>query len=446
MVSSGPHLAALLALDVDNKKMELLVVDNCVLCHTNPDLPDEIVFRPRTDRKDSLKHLDVREVVSDAHFRRGLMCSGCHGGKPTDTEMTEEISKRWPAGDARKKDRSWIPDFCARCHSSSEFMRGYNPSLPLDQLAKYRTSKHGQLLLGKGDSKAAQCVSCHGVHGIRGPDSPLSLVYAANVPATCGRCHADAAYMNGYTLDDGTTPIPTNQLELYRRSVHGVALLTKHEKGAPACNSCHGNHAALPPETAHVSQVCRRCHVANGSLFDGSPHKKAFEEHRWPECATCHGTHGIKKPTDEMVGIGAGGICVSCHAKYGRPVCDATADYFEKSIVSLRQKGAALDTEIDRLGERGFDLDELRFQAAAATDALRKTRLAIHGFDRSDFDQSSRAGEKELKELRKSVDGFWAEYRYRRRGLLFATALITVFGLILQAKIRQTDKDAGVDH
>ena len=43
------------------------------------------------------------------------------------------------------------------------------------------------------------------------------------------------------------------------------------------CNGCHGNHAALPPETAAVSQVCRNCHANNATMFDGSPHKKAFE-------------------------------------------------------------------------------------------------------------------------------------------------------------------------
>ena len=107
--------------------------------------------------------------------------------------------------------------------------------------------------------------------------------------------------MKGYTKDDGVTPLPTNQLEQYTKSVHGLALLGKHDAGAPACNSCHGNHAALPPQVSFVSQVCRTCHAANGGLFDGSPHKKAFEKHGWPECETCHGKHDIARPTDEML-------------------------------------------------------------------------------------------------------------------------------------------------
>ena len=442
ILSSAKHLSVLLALDLDNKKLELVLGDNCVVCHTNPDLPDEILFAPR-GRKGPFAHLDLNEVVADVHFRRGLLCAGCHGGQSTDKEMSAEIGKRWPAAEARKKDRSWIPEFCARCHGSSDVMRQFNPKLPTDQLAKYRTSKHGQLMLVKKDSKAAQCVSCHGVHGIRGPESPLSLVNAANVPATCGKCHGDAEYMKGYTLDDGKTPLPTNQLALYRQSVHGKALLEKHDAGAPACNGCHGNHAALPPETAAVSQVCRNCHSNNATMFDGSPHKMAFEAHGWPECATCHNTHDIKLPADEWVGSGKGTVCGACHVKYGKPVCNETADFFRASIISVRDRAAKLDGEIERLGERGFDMDELRFQEGSARESLRKTRQAIHSFDRSDFTQSLTASGKDVDALQATIDRFKGEYRYRRNGLLFASAIILVFGVALVLKIRQVDKETG---
>ena len=200
----------------------------------NPDLPDEILFRIREDRQRA-----VRTPRPDGGRERRPLPQGPdvlrlprreadrHGDVPRDLQALAR-----PAT-ARKKDRSWIPGFCARCHSSSEFMRSYNPKLPVDQLAKYRTSRHGELLLEKKDSKAAQCISCHGVHGIRGPDSPVSLVYPENIPTTCGRCHADAAYMKGYTLADGKTPLPTNQLEQYRKSVHGIALLEEARRRGP---------------------------------------------------------------------------------------------------------------------------------------------------------------------------------------------------------------------
>jgi cytochrome b6 len=441
-LSSAAHLATLLSLSIDDRKVELILGDNCVLCHSNPDLPDEILFKPR-EKGDPNVHLDLREIVSDVHFRGGLMCAGCHGGKPTDADMSAEIGKRWPASGVRHKDRSWIPEFCARCHSSSEFMRGYNPKLPVDQLLKYRTSRHGQLLLGKKDSKAAQCISCHGVHGIRGPDSTNSLVYRENIPATCGRCHADAAYMKGYTLEDGKTPIPTNQLQQYRKSVHGLALLGKHDAGAPACNGCHGNHAALPPHTEFVSQVCRNCHTANAALFDGSPHKKAYEKHGWPECATCHGNHDIAVPTDEMLRTDPKALCHDCHKKYGTPKCEETASFFYNSITALRDSHAVLGKDVDHLAERGFDVDELRFQSSSVNDALRKTRLGIHTFDRSDFIRKSEETSQAIAALRKGTAAGWSEYRFRRNGLVLASLVISVFGALLYLKIRQMDRDSG---
>jgi len=440
-LSGATHLAALLALDIDDRKVELILGDNCVLCHSNPDLPDEILFKAR-EKGDPNAHLDINEIVSDVHFRGGLMCSGCHGGKPTDAEMSADIAKRWPESEKRKKDRSWIPEFCARCHSSSEFMRGYNPSLPVDQLLKYRTSKHGQLLLEKKDSKAAQCVSCHGVHGIRPPDSTNSLVYRENIHPTCGKCHADAAYMKGYTKDDGVTPLPTNQLEQYRKSVHGLALLGKHDSGAPACNGCHGNHAALPPQTEFVSQVCRTCHAANGNLFDGSPHKKAFLVHGWPECETCHGKHDIARPTDEMLSDAPQALCHSCHAKFGQPKCDETARFFHTSITSLRESHEALDKDINLLAERGHDVDELRFQSSAVSDGLRKTRLGIHTFDRSDFTRNSEETSKSLAGLQEGSRAVWADDRFRRNGLILASGLISLFAVLLYLKIKQIDRDS----
>jgi predicted CXXCH cytochrome family protein len=191
-----------------------------------------------------------------------------------------------------------------------------------------------------------------------------------------------------------------------------------------------------------VSQVCRNCHAANGNLFDGSPHKKSFQTHGWPECETCHGKHDIARPTDEMLGDDPKGLCHACHAKFGQPKCDETARFFYKSITSLVESHEALGKNIDLLAERGFDVDELRFQSSAVSDALRKTRLGIHTFDRSDFIRDSEATSQAQATLRKAASDVWTEYRFRRNGLVLATALISVFAGLLYLKIRQIDRDS----
>ena len=74
---------------------------------------------------------------------------------------------------------------------------------------------------------------------------------------------------------------------------------------------------------------------------------------------------------------------------------------------------------------------------------LQKTRLAIHTFDRSDFLRASEATGKTVAELKAGTAKTWAEYRFRRNGLLLATAFISVFALLLWLKIRQVDRETG---
>ena len=57
----------------------------------------------------------------------------------------------------------------------------FNPNLRVDQLSQYGTSKHGQLLK-KGDTKAAVCTDCHGVHGIQTAKFPKSPTFPWNIP------------------------------------------------------------------------------------------------------------------------------------------------------------------------------------------------------------------------------------------------------------------------
>ena len=102
-----------------------------------------------------------------------------------------------------------------------------------------------------------------------------------------------------------------------------------------------------------------------------------------------------------MLKPGPKALCIDCHEKYGKPKCIETAGFFYTTITGLAGRAATLETEVDHLAERGFDVDELRFQASAVNDALRKTRLGIHTFDRSDFLRNSEAASK----IRRPAEG-----------------------------------------
>ncbi len=212
---------------------------SCITCHRDQD--ESHLRRP------------VTLWAKDVHASVGLGCHDCHGGNPTTMNIEDEDEAADAAMDPAKgfkppPDRLGVPAFCARCHSDPAYMKRFNPKARVDQLVEYRTSAHGQRN-AKGDPVPAICIDCHGAHGIRRVSSPEAKTYATNVPKLCAECHADSAKMAPYK-------IPTTQYRDYRRSVHAIALFDQRDLAAPACNDCHGNHGAAPPEARSVAHVC----------------------------------------------------------------------------------------------------------------------------------------------------------------------------------------------
>ena len=64
-----------------------------------------------------------------------------------------------------------------------------------------------------------------------------------------------------------TVRLDTTNIEQWRQSVHGQALLEKGDLTAPACNDCHGNHGAMPPGVDSVANACGTCHGKIANLF-----------------------------------------------------------------------------------------------------------------------------------------------------------------------------------
>ena len=440
VMTEGEHLQALLALELRPQALEFLMEDRCIICHADPWQDAEVLFSSDPEANGSPPHMNLEEFTNDVHFRRGLSCAGCHGGDPIDTMMTDPIYESMPEAPGRHEDRTWIPNFCARCHGDPAIMRRFDPDLPTDQYAKYHESRHGQKLLDEGDSKAAQCVSCHGAHGIRGSRSPRSTVHAKNIAATCGACHADAEYMEGYLGRDGE-PLPTHQLEKYLKSVHGRALLEEGDLGAPTCNDCHGSHAAMPPEVSSIAQVCRTCHAGNGELFDGSSHKEAFDRNGWPECGKCHGNHAVARTDDSMLSEGINSLCSDCHSRFAEDneECQRTPRYFHTTITTLERETSDLDERMTHLAERGIDIDPVASTVHQLHDILRRARSRIHAFDAGEFAPVEEEGRSTLVTGWKLVDDAEAEYRFRRNGLLVSVGIMALLAVLLWLKIREIE-------
>lgn len=442
-ITSSVHLRELLALRLSPASFEVAMGDTCLLCHTDAESQSEDnLFSRDPSATESNPRLDLDHFVADVHFRRGLSCAGCHGGDPAEG-MDHDFPENWPdTSKKRHQDRKWVPGFCASCHSDAAFMRQYDPDLPTDQFDKYKESRHGMVLLAGDNGRAAECTSCHGVHGIQGPDSPGSSVYPTNVPATCGSCHSDGDVMAGVKRPDGS-PMPTDQYEQYRQSVHGYALLEKGDTGAPACNDCHGNHAAMPPDIANVAQVCRTCHANNGALFDGSLHKKAFDKQGWPECGACHGDHAVERLTDDSLATRPGALCVDCHDEHARDNsdCESTAAYFHEQLTGFTRAQKEFAHTAEKIARRGLDVEPFELALVSLDDALKQSRSSIHAFDRSQFDTAAAPARESIDQMKALVEQSKADFRDRLAGLLVAAGFILATILALWVKIRRMESE-----
>ncbi len=389
-------------------------VSTCVQCHQ--------------EQEGDLQKPVVLSAV-DIHFKNGLSCENCHGGDPTvgmdggGPEASMSKKKGFIGTPARKA----IAPLCASCHSKLEFMRRYNPQARVDQYTEYLTSVHGQKMQA-GDTKTATCSDCHGAHGIRAVSDANSSVYATNVANTCGQCHSNKDLMAGYG-------IPSDQVELYKRSVHGEALMKNQDLSAPTCNNCHGNHGARPPGVDSVANVCGQCHAMQWDLFNKSPHKKAFAENSLPACTTCHENHDIKRTSDAMLGVDNGAVCLNCHDKGSAGY--AAAAGMKSGIFLLRDNLDKAHNLLTKAERAGMEVSRPLYDLTEGRDRLVLARVEIHRFSPMSLQKVLDEGEKIAGTSDQSGVSALRELAFRRKGLAVSVViLLSMIGLLL-IKIRQ---------
>jgi hypothetical protein len=341
--------------------------ESCVTCHA---ALDERLSSPTV------------KFAEDIHSAKGFTCTACHGG---DGSIMGMGAMAPGAGFLGKPSDLSIPQFCGRCHADAQFMRNYNPSLRVDQVAEYETSVHGRRLIQFGDTSVATCVGCHPAHSIKPPSDPNSSVHPANVARTCGTCHANAGYMERYA-------IPTDQLTRYEQSVHYQKLVDEGDISAPTCNDCHGNHGAAPPGVSWVGNVCGQCHAVMADYFSQSRHAGIFAMLGVPGCSTCHGNHAITVASDSMLGMSAGAVC-----------------------------------------------SEGQFQLGNAQSSRVQARAAIHAFSVDSVARHADEGQEITVEAWGRGSRALRELRIRRIGLAVSVGLILALVAGIVMKIRQTE-------
>lgn len=372
----------------------------------------------------------AKHAADDIHFQTGLSCHDCHGGNPAagldDPSLAHDTRKGWTG----KPKRLEIPTFCARCHADAAFMKRFNPQTRVDQLSEYRSSVHGKRNAA-GDERAAVCVDCHGVHGIRTVKDPRSRVHPTQVADTCARCHNDTALMGRYG-------IPANQPAAYKGSVHARALYDQGDLSAPTCNDCHGSHGATPPGVQSVAQVCGTCHSREATLFRETEKKKGLNLAACIQCVVCHDNHAIQTPVDEMIGVGPRSTCTSCH----QPEDPAylAADEMGRSIQGLSARLTEASHLLDRAERAGMEVSADRFALRKAQDQLVEGRVLAHSFDRDRLLAAVGEGMTAADLGVAAAQRAFAELRHRRLGLAVSLVVIVGVMIALALKLRELER------
>jgi len=382
----------------------------CVTCHLG--LDDPRLSQP------------AKDFPKDIHAELGFGCLDCHGVPPGGGPLDPAV------GFLHAPARRDIPALCGRCHSDAAFMKKYDPSLRVDQVAEYWTSDHGRRLKELDDPDVATCADCHRIHRIRPPSDPTAKTYPLNVPETCGACHADPKRMAKHHL-------PTDQLEKFKNSVHGKLIYEKGDLSAPVCNDCHGNHGAQPPGVSSVEYVCGQCHTVMEQFFDENGHKEAFAKDSLPGCATCHNHHDIQPVADSDLLVREKQVCRRCHA-----AADTLGRQFEvmKTLLdSLTASDQQARSLLEKAENSGMEVSQALFELDDVKNALTKARSTVHSFDAAAVHKEVDAGLAVTTAGLERGRAAMVEHRYRREGLAISAGviLLLIAGLIM--KIRDTE-------
>ena len=219
-------------------------------------------------------------------------CRSCHGAAHSVLPKSDSRSSTYHLN---------LPRTCAQCHADPALAKRHN--IPISNVYQlYMDSIHGRAVTKSGLLVSANCSDCHGAHDIQLPTDPKSRINPANVPSTCGACHAGI-------------------LAQYSDSVHGRAA-AKGVRGAPVCTDCHSPHTIRRVEGAawqlDVIRECGNCHAESLRTYRDTFHGKvtALGLTRVAKCADCHSAHTIRAVSDPAASVSPARIvatCAQCH-------------------------------------------------------------------------------------------------------------------------------------
>ena len=174
------------------EKAGLTVSANCSHCHGAHNIKSVLDASSRVSRKNIIRTCGICHVGIERDYMEGVhgkdyvkgnkdipVCTDCHSEhditSPQDLNSTVYSTK--------------VAEVCSRCHDDEALARQYG--FLTERLKTYSGSFHGTASKF-GETRVANCASCHGFHDIRPSIDPKSSIHPDNLPQTCGTCHPGA--------------------------------------------------------------------------------------------------------------------------------------------------------------------------------------------------------------------------------------------------------------
>ena len=167
---------------------------SCTDCHGTKHNPHRIL--PPGNIQSAINFFNISSTSGNCHqairaqYEKGIhgqliargevdapTCTHCHG----EHGILSHSDPRSPVSPYRVAEAT-----CTPCHDSANLNERYE--VPTGSDISRVDSYHG-LKSMSGDTKVANCASCHTAHLILPSNDPESLVNPANVAKTCGNCH-----------------------------------------------------------------------------------------------------------------------------------------------------------------------------------------------------------------------------------------------------------------
>jgi formate dehydrogenase gamma subunit len=169
----------------------LKIPENCGMCH------DKALAQYKTS---------VHGTANARGISESAVCSDCHSPHKTLP----------PRNTSSAVNPLAVPDTCAKCHGDLKLMTRFG--INANTVTSFANSFHG-LALKTGETRVAECASCHGYHEILPSSDPHSTVHPKQIAQTCGKCHpgAGSKFQIGriHNIDQKSQPLPVKYAELF---------------------------------------------------------------------------------------------------------------------------------------------------------------------------------------------------------------------------------------